>query len=378
MSVGTRSLQGRGRGARLDEQHVPPQGETDFNNRTSLGASILQADTLQQAAERAGKKVASVEWVGARTHDLQGPVIDFRNFFSTRGVLDVACSSPASRRAPPAFGVSYQVAALRGRVRLDEHTCRRRSREPTPAGGADGRDDVRGAEPEREPTTSTSTTASSTARLPTTGSCSTRTGVAKNAAQAAANLGVGDWVDVRLTGADGLIGARAGQTAGFYVKLIGLTGSAGSVGSFKLYFTSVSRAIASCACDPNFESTLVDKFPTSTAADFAPLEAGIIDEDTYVEQGLKWADFHLPALDYILKTAAAQHRPAHAREPDDGRVPAPVHGAGDADGHGRRRRTRTSTTSPTTTSPTGGRRSARGTSAPRITRPTTRSSSGAR
>ena len=33
-------------------------------------------------------------------------------------------------------------------------------------------------------------------------------------------------------------------------------------------------------------------FPTSTAADFAPLEAGIIDEDTYVEQGLKWADFH--------------------------------------------------------------------------------------
>ena len=39
-------------------------GEGNFNNRTSLGASILQADTIQQAAERAGKKVASVEWVG--------------------------------------------------------------------------------------------------------------------------------------------------------------------------------------------------------------------------------------------------------------------------------------------------------------------------
>ncbi|MGH8246867.1 MAG: alkaline phosphatase family protein, partial [Gammaproteobacteria bacterium] len=95
-------------------------------------------------------------------------------------------------------------------------------------------------------------------------------------------------------------GARAGQTAGFYVKLIGLDGSAGTVNSFKLYFTSVARAIAACACDPNFESTLVDMFPTSTAADFAPLEAGIIDEDTYVEQGLKWADFHWPALNYIL------------------------------------------------------------------------------
>ena len=103
---------------------------------------------------------------------------------------------------------------------------------------------------------SISTTASSTEPRPTTASCSPEAGVAKDAAQAAANLGVGDWVDVRLIGADGLIGARAGQTAGFYVKLIDLAGSAGSVSSFKLYFTSVSRAIASCACDPNFESTL--------------------------------------------------------------------------------------------------------------------------
>src|SRR3990172_1623513 len=86
-------------------------GESNFNNRTSLGASILQADTLHQAAERAGKKVASVEWVGARTHNLAGPVIDFRNFFSTRGVL--AYPLVASEQAgAAAFGVSYQVAAF--------------------------------------------------------------------------------------------------------------------------------------------------------------------------------------------------------------------------------------------------------------------------
>jgi 2',3'-cyclic-nucleotide 2'-phosphodiesterase (5'-nucleotidase family) len=127
-----------------------------------------------------------------------------------------------------------------------------------------------------------------------------RSGAMKNGSLAAANLAVGDWADVRLVGADGLIGSRAGQTAGFYVKLVGLGGGSGAVSSFKLYFTSTSRAIAACACDPNFESTLVDMFPTSTAADFAPLEAGIIDEDTYVEQGLKWADFHFPALRYIL------------------------------------------------------------------------------
>jgi 2',3'-cyclic-nucleotide 2'-phosphodiesterase (5'-nucleotidase family)/predicted AlkP superfamily phosphohydrolase/phosphomutase len=273
-------------------------GESAFNNRTSLGASILQADTLQQAAERAGKKVVSVEWVGSRTHNLAGPVIDFRNFFSGRGVLTfpVVASEQAGAAA---FGVSYQVAAFAAASGWSN----------TPAG-----DDA--VSPPQQAVLQVATT------FPTqnpnrsydvyiydsqvNGTSAydriilARTGVAKDVSQAAANLAVGDWVDVRLLGADGLIGDRAGQTAGFYVKLTGLSGSAGSISSFKLYFTSVSRAIASCACDPNFESTLVDMFPTSTAADFAPLEAGIIDEDTYVEQGLMWADFHQAALTYIL------------------------------------------------------------------------------
>jgi len=270
-------------------------GEGSFNNRTSLGASILQADTLHQAAERAGKKVASVEWVGARTHNLAGPVIDFRNFFSTRGVL--ASPLNATEQAGAAsFGVSYQVAAFAPAAGWSN----------VPAG-----DD--GVSPPQQSTLSVATTFA--AQNPNRfydvyiydsivdGSSAydrvllARTGVAKDASQAAANLAVGDWVDVRLIGADGLIGARAGQTAGFYVKLITL---GADLSSFKLYFTSVTRAIASCACDPNFESTLVDMFPTSTAADFAPLEAGIVDEDTYAEQGLKWADFHWQALEYIL------------------------------------------------------------------------------
>src|SRR5689334_17750062 len=40
-------------------------GESNFNNRTSFSAlGTLQADTLAAAAERAGKKVAQVDWVG--------------------------------------------------------------------------------------------------------------------------------------------------------------------------------------------------------------------------------------------------------------------------------------------------------------------------
>ena len=275
-------------------------GDANFNNRTGLGESILQADTLQQAAERAGKKVASVEWVGSRTANLAGPVIDFRNFFSTRGVLAFPLA-PSEQAGAAAFGISYQVAAFAAAAGWTN----------TPAG-----DDVV-SPPQQAVLTVTTTFA---AQNPTrtydvyvydsvvNGVSAydrvllVRSGALKNATQPAANLKMGDWADVRLIGADGLIGARAGQTAGFYVKLINLAGNAGNVSSFKLYFTSVTRAIATCACDPNFESTLVNQFPTSTAADFAPLEAGIIDEDTYVEQGLKWADFHLPALNYILTT----------------------------------------------------------------------------
>ncbi len=273
-------------------------GEGNFNNRTGLGSPILQADTLQQAAERAGKKVASVEWVGSRTHGLAGPVIDFRNFFSTRGVLTYPLVA-GEQAGAAAFGVSYQVAAFSAASGWSN----------TPVG------DDTVSPPQQAVLTVTTTFA---ANNPTrtydvyiydsvvNGTSAydrvllVRSGAAKNASLASANLGVGDWVDIKLLGADGLIGSRLGQTAGFYVKLINVAGSAGSVSSFKLYFTSVTRAIATCACDPNFESTLVDMFPTSTAADFAPLEAGIVDEDTYVEQGLKWADFHWPALTYIL------------------------------------------------------------------------------
>jgi len=269
-------------------------GESNFNNRTTLGASILQADTLHQAAERAGKKVASVEWVGARTHGLNGPVIDFRNFFSTRGVLTYPLNATEQAGAA-AFGISYQVAAFAAAAGWSN----------TPASDP-------AAPPQQAQLTVATTFA---AQNPTRvydvyiydsivdGATAydrlllVRSGVAKDASLAAANLAAGDWADIRLVGADGLIGDRAGQTAGFYVKLVSL---AGDLSTFKLYFTSVSRAIATCACDPNFESTLVDMFPTSTAADFAPLEAGIVDEETYVEQGLKWADFHFPALQYIL------------------------------------------------------------------------------
>jgi 2',3'-cyclic-nucleotide 2'-phosphodiesterase (5'-nucleotidase family)/predicted AlkP superfamily phosphohydrolase/phosphomutase len=272
-----------------------------FTGGTSAFATgIQQADSIQQAAERAGLKVASVEWVGSRglVPAMAGPVIDFRNFFSRRGVLTFP--QVASEQAGAAtFNLEYQVAAFSPASGWTN----------TPTG-----DDVVSPPQQAVLTVPTTFAAQNPTRTYDVYIYDSlvdgisaydrvvlaRTGVSKDAGQAAADLAEGDWVDVRLEGADGLIGARAGQTAGFYVKLVGLGGSAGGVSSFKLYFTSVARAIAACACDPNFESTLVDQFPTSTAADFAPLEAGIIDEETYVEQGLMWKDFHWAALEFIL------------------------------------------------------------------------------
>lgn len=280
-------------------------GEGNFNNRTGLGASILQADTLHQAVERAGKVVVSVEWVGARTHNLQGPVVDFRTFFSNRGVLvnyDLA-GQPAGANA---FGVSYQ--------RVDLDAAAGWTNVPTSYSPA-----------MQEQLTSTNTAfpaADNVTRIydlyifDSSNDAATNydrvlvvpSTAGKNGSAAVANLAAGDWADVKVT----LTGGRVGQTAGFYLKAIEI---APDLSTFRIYFTSITRANATytgCTYAPGcntalgFEETLNAAFPSSTAADFAPLEAGIVDEDTYVEQGLMWKDAHWAYLQYIINDLGVQ------------------------------------------------------------------------
>ena len=48
-----------------------------FTNSTSFSSpNVLQAETLAQAAERRGKKVAQIEWVGGRSGVIDGPTLD--------------------------------------------------------------------------------------------------------------------------------------------------------------------------------------------------------------------------------------------------------------------------------------------------------------
>src|SRR6187200_342661 len=58
-----------------------------FANRTAaFDPGVLEAESIAQAAERDGLKVAQVEWAGGRNAAIDGPTIDFRSFHSGRGV----------------------------------------------------------------------------------------------------------------------------------------------------------------------------------------------------------------------------------------------------------------------------------------------------
>jgi 2',3'-cyclic-nucleotide 2'-phosphodiesterase (5'-nucleotidase family) len=283
------------------------RGGDTFSNRTSFSASgVLQADTIASAAERAGKKVAQIDWVGGIQAPIQGPTVDFTNFFSNRGVL-VGAPDATEQAGAAFFGVGYQVGAT------------------APATGWSSVPTGDPAATPLETTWSVPTTfaAQNPNRTYNVYFYDSVTGggvnynhaivspVGKTGAAPSVDLAVGDFLPVKLMGANGLIGTRAGQTAGHYVKLISLAPNASQ---FKLYATSISRAIARCgtpcsglpaggAGEDRLEKYIADNLLPWAAGDFAPLEAGVVDEDTYVEQGrdLERAYSH-QVIEFILKT----------------------------------------------------------------------------
>ena len=268
------------------------QTGTDFSRATSFSSTgVLQADSIASAAERAGRQVAQLDWVAGRQASIAGPTVDFTTFFSTRGVL-AAPANPDEQAGAARFGLSYQLADFE------------------PASGWSNAPAGDPATPPQQTTLTVATTfaAQNPDRVYDVYVFDSRAdnrraydrlllvpaAAGKDASQAAATLREGRFEEVKLRGADGLIGTRAGQSAGFYVKLVDLTAD---LSGFKLYFTSVARANATCATaacaalpaggtgEDRLEKHIADNLPSWIAADFAPLEAHIIDEETYVEQG---------------------------------------------------------------------------------------------
>ena len=279
-----------------------------FANRTAaFDPGVLQAESIAQSAVRGGLKVAQVEWAGGRNANIPGPTVDFRTFLSGRGVatnyvdpLDDAAfvrsfglqfDHPAGFAGQAPFGQAAPVAAT-GWLRVPaSYSAAMEMRLRV----LDGSDDKYGLFAYIYDSTNDSAVNYDRVLL----------APIKDGSAAVGDLRAGGWADVKVRIVGGSLG---GRTAGMLVKVETL---APDLSKVRLYHTSVTRVTASWPTWPgepgftSFEEFLAVRFPTSMAADFAVLEAGIVSEETYVEQGLYWETAHHPILRYI----AATYRP---------------------------------------------------------------------
>jgi 2',3'-cyclic-nucleotide 2'-phosphodiesterase (5'-nucleotidase family)/predicted AlkP superfamily phosphohydrolase/phosphomutase len=267
--------------------------------------NVLEAQSVASSAELAGKKVAQLEWTGGLNANISGPTVDYATFYSQRGLLEYP-ANPVKQSSAAGFGLSYQVATF------------------TPASGWTNVPASHGV-PAQQSTlsvTSTSPALNPTRTFDLYVYASGTAGynrvlmvpanAAKNGAAAAANLTPRKYSAVKLKGADGLIGTAAGESAGFYADVTTL---APDLSTFGLYFTSVTRPNAHCAtaaCDAlpagapgedKLAKYIADNLPPAIFGDFAPEEAGLIDEDTWYGQtvGLNQA-YDLAVFNYVLGT----------------------------------------------------------------------------
>jgi hypothetical protein len=280
-------------------------GQAFGTNRTAaFDAGVLQAETLAQAAERGGKKVAQIEWAGGRNGTINGPTVDFRSFLSGRGVATNYIGPTDDAAFVASFGLQFDhPAGFAGQAPFPGAA-------PTDATGWTNVPDS--YSPAKEMRLRVLDFGTDKYGLNAYIFDSTNDSQinydrvlfspSEDGAQAVATLRRGQWGDVKVT----IIGGSLnGLTGGMLIKVEELTGDLSQV---RLFHTSVTRANASWVNWPgepgftgDFAEYVAQKFPVSTAADFAVLEAGIVSEETYVEQGLRWEKAHLPLIYYILK-----------------------------------------------------------------------------
>jgi 2',3'-cyclic-nucleotide 2'-phosphodiesterase (5'-nucleotidase family) len=282
------------------------------NTRTAaFDANVLQVETIAQSAERGGLKVAQVEWAGGRNASIQGPTIDFQTFLSGRGVatnfigkagdvlfddapfiasFGLQFDHPVGHAGQAAYPGAAPVAATGWTGSLPKSfspPMEMRLRV------LDGGVDKYGLNAYLFDSTDDQATNYDKVLFSRT----------KSAADSVGTLAKGQWADVKVKISGGALDK---QTAGMLVKVEELTADLSRV---RLFHTSVTRAIASWPTwkgekgfSGDFAEYLAQKFPTSTAADFAILEAGVTSEETYVQQGLYWSTGHVPMLRYIART----------------------------------------------------------------------------
>jgi 2',3'-cyclic-nucleotide 2'-phosphodiesterase (5'-nucleotidase family) len=238
--------------------------------------------------------VVSVEWSGgSRTMTaLQGPVVDYRSFYSNRG-LWTNWDVPGQPAGANAFNVQYQrydLADASGWTNVPAGYSP--AKEGTFDLGSYGGPAIANDQYDFYVYDSTDDATMNYDYVLIVPNAD-----GKDGSDAVANLTAGEWADVKV-----VLANPAGKTGGFYVKAHRL---APDLSQVSLFFTSVARAVATCnGCGyvGDFEDDLNRLFPSSTGADYAIFESGLVDADTYIEQGLMWKNPHWTYLHYILGT----------------------------------------------------------------------------
>jgi 2',3'-cyclic-nucleotide 2'-phosphodiesterase (5'-nucleotidase family)/predicted AlkP superfamily phosphohydrolase/phosphomutase len=279
-------------------------GDTFTNRTAAFDPGVLQAETIAQSAERGGKKVIQLEWAGGRNGTINGPTLDFRTLLSGRGVATNYISPADQSQLVTAFGLQFDhPTGFAGQAAFPGAA-------PTPAAG--WTNVPRSFSPAQEMRLRVLDTGTDKYGLDAylyDSSNDRRTNydrvlfsTTKDGGQKVADLRKGEFgeVKVKIVG-----GSLAGLTGGMLVRVEELTKDLSQV---RLFHTSVARATATWPSWPGeagftgaFDEYVAQKFPVSTAADFAILEAGIVSEDTYVAQGLYWEKLYHPLLKYLVK-----------------------------------------------------------------------------
>jgi 2',3'-cyclic-nucleotide 2'-phosphodiesterase (5'-nucleotidase family) len=283
-----------------------------FTARTAaFDPNVLQAETIAQSAERGGKKVIQFEWAGGANSSIQGPTLDYRTFHSGRGVATNYIAPTDDATFVAAFGLQFDhPVGFAGQPTFPQAT-------PTDATG--WTNVPRSFSPAKEMRLRVIDNGTDKYGLNAylyDGSNDRRTNydrvlfsTTKDGMQKVADLRQGEWGEVKvklnLPPVDNKVNPLDGLTAGFLVKVETL---AKDLSQVRLFHTSATRAIATWPTWPGeagvtgaFDEYVAQKFPVSTAADFAVLEAGIVSEETYVEQGLYWEKLYHPLLRYLVK-----------------------------------------------------------------------------
>jgi hypothetical protein len=237
-----------------------------------------------------------MEWAGGRNAAIEGPTIDFRSFFSGRGVTTNYVSPTDRPGLIDQFGLQYDQVTL---VPATSWTNVPASYSPaleTHMRVLDGPDDKYGLDAYIYDSTDDQQTNYDRVLL-------TRA-PGKDGAAKVADLREGQQADIKVALVDEM--DLTGATAGMLVRVERLSQDASQV---RLFHTSVSRANAIWADWPgepeftgDFAEYVAQRFPTATAGDFAVLEAGIVSEETYMDQALYWEKAHHPLLTYLIRT----------------------------------------------------------------------------